>query len=172
MATDNEHNSLRHRMEKRLGRSISSAAWSFAVKLRYVATAFEEVDQVTAEDELAGFLSDLLLVRDDGLRSHLAVRRVKASPQAATSAHLGARIQAVSRLAADHASGDGEILEFRRTVLGRDTPLTSDAAEAYLDLPEARGAGLYEPSSARPLEVMDYQNARFSYIARLARLAA
>jgi hypothetical protein len=168
-------------MEKRLGRSISSAAWNVAVKQRYVATALEEVDRLTAEVELAAFLSDLLLVRDEALRSQVAVRRGTASPQAPTSPYLGARIQAVSRLAAEHAAGDGEILAFRRLVLGRDTPLSSDAAEAYLDLPEARGDGQYEPSTARPLEVIDYQNARFSYrlhvwqgspLDRLRRLAS
>ena len=65
---------------------------------------------------------------------------------------------AMAALAAEHASGDEEIRDFRERVLHRDGPMSSDEAEAYLELPKAK-----EPPRA-PMaghaELLQYRNER------------
>lgn len=141
-------------MERRLGRPVSPAAWAVATERTYVAEALETAYDTAGEDDLFKFLADLLRVEDDRLRTGTKRSRV-AKPSARPTADLSARIEAVSRLAAEHAAGDEEILRFRQRVLGRDMPMSAEEAEAYLDLPEARGTS---PSASGPTELLKYQN--------------
>ncbi len=106
-------------MAKQLGRPISDAAWAIAIKEGRVAEAVDPAYRSTAEDELAAFLKDLLRVEDVGLHKRLRSARSNSGPfpQGTLSS---ARLEAVSRLAAEHAAGDKEILQFRQRVLRRD----------------------------------------------------
>jgi hypothetical protein len=64
---------------------------------------------------------------------------------------------------AEDAAGDEEILAFRHRVLGRDTPMSADEAETYLEVPEARDRrlrGLFDPG---PAGVLKYQNRHISH---------
>jgi hypothetical protein len=149
-------------MEKRLGRSVSPTAWAVAAERTFVAEALN-ADYGTGEDDLVRFLADLLRVEDDRLRT-AATRSRPAKPSAVpNSADHTARIEAVSRLAAEHAAGDEEILRFRQRVLGRDTPMSAEEAEAYLDLPEARGSRGRSRSASGPTELLRYQNRRVNH---------
>jgi len=153
-------------MEKRLGRTVSDTAWAFAVDQRAVADALDPVYQ--GEDDLAEFLSGLLRVTDERLRVAGSRSGRVNSPQTRMAADLGARIQAVSRLAAEFAAGDEEMLRFRRRVLGRDTPMTADEAESYLDRPDARKPRLSRSWMGGPTEILDYQARAISYTLHVA----
>ncbi len=150
MRVNNEHIQLRRRMERLLGQPVSAAAWTLAEKRRYVADALDPAED--GEAELVEFLRDVLnVVERSPVRSpNLAVR----GAPALDSEYLVARIEAVSRLAAQHAAGDEEILAFRHRVLGRDTPMSAAEAEAYLDEPEARQS----PRTNGPIGLLQYQN--------------
>jgi hypothetical protein len=158
MTANNEHIKLRRRMERLLGRTLSEAAWDLALKERYVEEALNP-NYDTAQDSLFGFLTALLRVEDGRLRARAAKKPSVKSPGSPTQ-DLSARIEAVSRLAAEHAAGDEEILGFRRRVLGLDTPMNRDEAEAYLDLPEARGIS---PLEGGRTELLRYQNERVAH---------
>lgn len=160
MHSDNAHISLRRRMSSQLGRSISNPAWALAQKEGRVAEAVEPVYGHDAEEELLAYLKDLLRVEDAGLRKRL--RSDRASSRGLPNGRISlARVEAVSRLAADHAAGDEEILQFRRRVLGRDAPMTADEAEAYLDQPEARQSSVRPPHGN--MEILRYQNRHISH---------
>jgi hypothetical protein len=156
VVTDNAHMRLRRRMVKLLGRSISDAAWAFAREQRYVAEALDP-DLQTAEGEFLEFLKGLLRVEDAGLRSRSRPAR-STSTRSRNVSGSSARVQALSRLAGDHAAGDEEILRFRQRVLGRDTPMTSEEAEAYLELTEAREPRRRRSGLHGPSETLKYQN--------------
>jgi len=142
-------------MAKRLGRSISDAAWDHAIKERRVAEALDPDHRPRAENEFVVYLNDLLRIEDAALRKHL--KSPKSSFGRAPKGRLSsARLEAVSRLAAEHAAGDEEILRFRQRVLHRDAPMAAAEAEAYLDLPQAREAGVRLPDDA--LEILRYHN--------------
>lgn len=158
MSVDNEHMALRRRMERRLGRTVSQTAWDFAAEQGFVRDA-DPVYGAPGEDGLFRYLTDLLRVQDDRLRAG-AKRSKVAKSLARPTPDLSARIEAVSRLAAEHAAGDEEILRFRQRALGRDTPMSADEAEAYLDLPEARGTGPLENGRT---ELLKYQNRHVSH---------
>lgn len=160
MAADNEHTALRRRMERRLGRPVSKAAWDMATGQGYVGEAVDPTYGPDREEGLLKFLGALLRVEDGALRA-----RVNRKPKATESfprpdPDLSARVEAVSRLAAEHAAGDEEILRFRQRVLGRDTPMSADEAEAYLDRPEARGTS---PREGGRTELLKYQNRHVSH---------
>jgi hypothetical protein len=161
MATDNEHKTIHRRMAKLLGRSISGAAWTLACEESYVAEALDPAYGASREDGLVAFLKALLRVEDAGLRSR-ARSRQSASGRVLRGTESSARVEAVSRLAADLAAGDEEILRFRQRVLGRDTPMSADEAEAYLDLPGARQPRRTSPSASGPT-VLKYQNRHVSH---------
>jgi len=72
-----------------------------------------------------------------------------------------ARLEAVSRLAAEHAAGDAAVLLFRQRVLQRDTPMTAEEAEAYLDRPEARQSAIPQPDGT--MEFLRYHNGHITY---------
>jgi hypothetical protein len=151
---NNEH-ILKRRMEREFRRGISPAAWRWAIDEGYVWEALDPAYGPPGEDGLRGFLGRLLQVQDEGLGSRIAKKPLNI-PSA--DPDLAARIEAVSRLAANHAAGDSEILRFRQSVLHRDTPMSAKEAEAFLDDPEAR-----QPSraGARTLEapaILSYQN--------------
>jgi hypothetical protein len=162
MAPDNEHIALRRRMEKRLGRTLSDAAWAFAAEQTYVEEALDPA-YAAGEDELATFLEGLLRVTDAPFRAPTGRSARTKSPEAPTSPYLTARIEAVSRLAAEAAAGDEEILRFRQRFLERAIPMSADEAEAYLELPVARRGRNRGDSADIPLEVLDYQNVRISH---------
>jgi len=145
-------------MERRLGRSVSQAAWEMADQRTYVADALDAI----GEEELYRFLTDLLRVEDGSLRARARRSRV-VKPSARPTADLSPRIQAVSRLAAEHAAGDEEILRFRKQVLGRDTPMSAEEAEAYLDLPEARQPRFRSAIDAESIGLLKYQNRHVSH---------
>src|SRR5437773_8680405 len=128
MGVNNEH-SLRRRMQKLLGRPVTPAAWEIAAEKGYVRAALGPA-HATGEDDLRGYLEELLRVRDEGLVAHARSTNI---PGAAQLPHLAARIVAVSRIAAEEAAGDEEILRFRERVLGRETTMTPEEAEEYLD---------------------------------------
>ena len=155
MDANNEHMSLRGRMERRLGRQVSEAAWDLATDQGFVDVALDPEYGVAREEGLTRYLTGLFRVEDGGLRA-----RANRKPNATESLpradpNLSARVEAVSRLAAEHAAGDEEILRFRQRVLGRDTPMSPDEAEAYLDLPKARGTN---PWAGGSIELLKYQN--------------
>ena len=160
MAADNEHINLRRRMEARLGRPISPTAWDVASEREYVKVALDPTYD-TGVDELANFLGDLLRVEDNAPQP-LASRARTREPRVLQTPELSARIDAISRLAAEHASGDEGVLRFRQRVLGRDTPMSPSEAEAYLDLPDARRPPRTGDSGER-LEVLHYQNRRIDH---------
>lgn len=161
MAHDNEHITLRRRMAARLGRPISPTAWDVASERRYVADALDP-EYESGEDDLAAFLGDLLRVQDRARRP--ASRRTRSGePRIMRTPALSARIEAVSRLAAEHAAGDEDVIRFRQRVLGRDAPMSPDEAEAYLELPEARELPPSRESGPAHTEVFRYQNRRVFY---------
>jgi hypothetical protein len=153
MGANNEHIALRRRMEQRLGRSVSQPAWDLATEQGFEEEALDPVYGPDREDGLFGFLTALLRLEDGGLAARSKRSRL-ARPSSRPTPDLSARIEAVSRLAAEHAAGDEEILHFRQRVLGRDAPMSAAEAEAYLELPEARGI-LW---ASGPAEVLKYQN--------------
>jgi hypothetical protein len=160
MRSNNEHNEehiervLRRRMERRLGRAVSAAAWDLATEQGHVEEALEPAYGPAGEDGLFRFLTALLRVEDGGLQVRVNRRSKAPEPLTRPTVELAARIEAVSRLAAEHAAGDEEILRFRQRVLGRAKPMTAEEAEAYLDLAEARG----NPQANGRTEVLRYQN--------------
>lgn len=145
MDTDNEHK-LRRRMQRDLGRRVSDAVWGVAVRRDYVREALRDAHGDAGLPELRDFLADLLEIRDGGLRAPASTRH---TTPVISRRGLQSRIEAVSRLAADHAAGDAEILRYRREFLGRDTPMSPEEAEAYLDAPEARATGVGRSGSGR-----------------------
>jgi hypothetical protein len=160
MGADNEHKALRGRMERRLGRQVSEAAWDQATDQGFVDVALDPEYGVAREEGLTRYLTGLFRVEDGGLRAR-ANRKPKATeslPRA--DPNLSARVEAVSRLAAEHAAGDEEVLRFRQRVLGRDTPMSLEEAEAYLDDLELRSVGAH---AGVPLEVLRYQNGTIAY---------
>jgi hypothetical protein len=156
MATDNVHMVLRRRMGKRLGRRVSSTAWAMADERRYVSDALDP-EYPDGEDDLYRFLTDLLRVEDDALKAGLARERRRKDPGAPDAA-LTARIEAVSRLAADHAAGDAAVLRFRQRILHRETALTPNEAEAFLEQDQGR-----ERAGVQRAELLVYQNARVTH---------
>jgi hypothetical protein len=155
MTVNNEHIALRRRMERRLGRIVSQAAWDVATEQRYVEEALEPAYGPAGEDGLFRFLTALLRVEDGGPRARVTGKSNTSEPLPRRDPDLSARVEAVSLLAAEHAAGDEEILRFRQRVLGRDTPMSPEEAEAFLDLPEARGM---RPILPGPTELLSYQN--------------
>jgi hypothetical protein len=145
-------------MERRLGRTVSQAAWDFAIEQGYVQDA-DPFYGAPGEDGLFRYLTGLLRLEDGGLRARVNRKPKATEPLPRPDPNLSARVEAVSRLAAEHAAGDEEILRFRQRVLGRDTPMSAQEAEAYLELPEARGI----PWASRPAEVLKYQNRHVSH---------
>lgn len=155
MTANNEHTALRRRMERHLGRPVSQAAWDLATKQGFVEVALDPVYGPDREDGLVGFLTALLRVEDGGLRARATRKSRAPEPLPRPNPDTSARVEAVSRLAAEHAAGDEEILRFRQRVLGRNEPMSAEEAEAYLDLPEARGTGPLE--NGRTV-LLKYQN--------------
>ena len=147
-------------MRRRLGRSISDASWAVATERSFVSDALDS-KYATGEDDLLSFLGDLLRVLEAASRRP-ARRKASKLVLIPMAAEARARIEAISRLAADHAAGDEDILRFRQRVLGRDTPMSAPEAEAYLDLPDARYGRGTSPDGGR-LEVLSYQNRRVSH---------
>jgi hypothetical protein len=146
-------------MVRRLGRTISPTAWDIAIERRYVQAALDPADEA-GQDDLFGYLADLLRVEDGALRAR-ANRKPKTNESLPRpDPNLSARVEAVSRLAAEDAAGDEEILRFRQMVLGRDTPMSPEEAERYLDLPGVRGTS---PLGSGPGEVLRYQNRNVAY---------
>jgi hypothetical protein len=154
MTPNNEHMALRRRMERRLGRPVSQAAWDLATAQGHVDVALDPDYGVDREKGLVAFLTALFGVEDGGLQARVSRRSKAHEPLTRPTVELAARIEAVSRLAAEHAAGDEEILRFRQRVLGRAKPMTAEEAEAYLDLAEARG----NPQANGRTEVLRYQN--------------
>ncbi len=148
-------------MEKRLGRPVSATAWTLAETRGYVDEALDPAFDTSGEDGLFEFLRDVFSVADDLLRAPMRIRASKASGPRQTPS-LNARIEAVSRVAAEHAAGDEEILQFRHRVLGRHSPMTADEAEEYLDLPGSRQSRRRKPSDD-PIEVLRYTNRHVSH---------
>lgn len=155
MSTDNEHMRLRRRMERRLGRPVSNAAWGLAADERFVAEALDPSLE-GGEAGLLGYLRRLLHVEDSG-PARPRSRAVGRTP-AWSSEDLAARIAVLGRLVAEDAAGDEEILTFRHRVLGRDAPMSADEAEAYLDTLEARRPRFEASFDAAPAGVLKYQN--------------
>jgi hypothetical protein len=160
MGANNEYMALCLRMERRLGRPVSQAAWDVASERTYVAEALDPTYGASGEEELYRFLKDLVRVEDGGLRARVNRKPKTTEPLPRPSPDLSERVEAVSRLAAEHAAGDEEILRFRQRVLGRDTPMSPEEAEAYLDRPEGRGRS---PLGSGPAEVLRYQNRNVAY---------
>jgi hypothetical protein len=157
---NNVHIALRRRMERQLGQPVSSAAWEVAQKRLFVAEALDP-SYAGGQEDLLDFLRDLLRLTD---RAPSRPRsRASGQPAAWTSDDLMARIKAVSRLVAEDAAGDEEILTFRQRVLGRDTPMSPDDAEAYLEVPEAREPRLKGSFDGGPVGVLKYQNRHISH---------
>jgi hypothetical protein len=154
------HIALRRRMERQLGQPVSDAAWELAEKHDYVAEALDP-NLADGQEGLLGYLGELLRLTDRGPVHPRS--RASRHPAAWSSDDLMARIKAVSRLVAEDAAGDEEILAFRHRVLGRDTPMSADEAETYLEVPEARDRrlrGLFDPG---PAGVLKYQNRHISH---------
>ena len=147
-------------MSKRLGRPVSKAAWDLAVKERYVTEAVDTAFGSNAQDELAEFLEGLLHVEDGGLHRRLISAQSKSGP-IPKGTMTSARLEAVSRLAAEHAAGDAALLLFRQRVLHRDTPMTAEEAETYLDRPEARQPSIPQPDGT--MEFLRYHNGHITY---------
>lgn len=143
-------------MEKRLGQRITDAVWDLAVERSYVSAALGTAHD-TGEDDLVSYLADFLRVQVGARRE--GSRRNAAAMFHATSPNLGPRIEALSRLAAEDAAGDAGVLGFRRVVLHRDTPMTPEEAEAYLDAPSSRGSRRASLDAGRT-EILEYQNRR------------
>ena len=161
MDTINEPQRLRRRIAKQLGRPISDAAWALAIEQEYVAEALDPAYSSSAEAQLIDYLARVLSVVDAGPHKRRRATRSNLGyvPRGSVTS---ARIEVVSRLAAELAAGDEEILRFRQRVLGRSAPMSAEEAEAYLDLPEARGSavGLPQPSS---FPILKYQNRHISH---------
>lgn len=160
MALNKEHLSIHRRTERQLGRGVSEAAWEFAIEQHVVAEALDPQYE-DGEDGLVRFLSGLLQVEDRDLRSR--ARRSAISRAPSDRAALVRRIEAISRLAAEAAAGDAEILRFRKFVLGRDTPMTRSEAEAYLDFDGARQPAVMSPEHGTHTEVLDYANGHVAH---------
>ncbi len=139
-------------MAKRLGRGIPDAAWDFLVEDHYVAEALSR-EYPDSEDRLFGRLEQLLRL----------VGQIHSAPAQGTvePAALAPRIEAVSRLAAESAGGRSEVLDFRRRVLERESPMSRDEAEAYLDTDEARAP--HHGKAKETLELLKYQNGHIAY---------
>jgi hypothetical protein len=165
MTTNNAHIRLRRRTERLLGRPIRDAAWDVATRRTFVDDALDPA-YAKGEENLLAFLRDLLWVEDGSLRPSTRPKGTSGRP-IPRPVDSSARIVAVSRLAADHAAGDDEILRFRQRVLQRDTPLSADEAEAYLDLPEARQSRRPQSADRGPSEVLRYQNRHVSHDLRV-----
>jgi len=110
---------------------VSQPAWDLATEQGFEEEALDPVYGPDREDGLFGFLTALLRLEDGGLAARSKRSRL-ARPSSRPTPDLSARIEAVSRLAAEHAAGDEEILHFRQRVLGRDAPMSAAEAEAYL----------------------------------------
>jgi hypothetical protein len=156
MDTDNEHK-LKRRIERSLGRSVSSAAWGLAETEGYVGEAIAPDTRSAGEQSLADFLARLLTVSDAAVRAAPTRHRT-----VLLSNHgLQARIEAISRLAGEHAAGDAEVLRFRRDVLHRAAPMSPRDASAYLDDEVTRTRST--ASDPGHLEVLRYQNREVDY---------
>jgi len=152
-------------MAKQLGRPISDGVWALATREHYVAEALDPAyGGAPAESGLAAFLAALLRVEDAGLRGRVRMVQSNSGPKGSESL---ARIEAVSRLAAEHAAGDDEILRFRERVLGRSAPMSASEAEAYLDLPQARQGRRRSSLSGGPTETLKYHNRHVSHDLRV-----
>jgi hypothetical protein len=147
-------------MSRRIGRPISNATWTLAIKEGRVAEAVDPAYGASAEDELAAYLSELLHVEAVGLGKGLRSAQSEAGP-IPKGTMSSARLEAISRLAAEHAAGDEEVLRFRQRVLRRDGPMTAEEAEAYLDLPEARQSAVRLPDET--MEVLRYHNGHITH---------
>jgi hypothetical protein len=150
---NNEH-ILKRRMERDLRRELSPAAWQLGVDEGYVGEALDAAFGPPGEDDLRRFLERVLRVQNEGLVSRIAKKSLGipgADPD------LAARIEAVSRLAANHAAGDNEILRFRQSVLHRDAPMSAEEAEAFLEDPEARQPARGGVPPEAPA-ILSYQN--------------
>jgi hypothetical protein len=158
MSGDNEHRRLRQRVTVRLGRAVSDAAWEMARDERFVGDALDR-EYARGEDLLVDYLSRLLHVVDAGPAGIPRRRKPDTVTDVPAPAYLLPRIEAVSRLAAEAAAGDGAVLAFRRTILGRHAPLSPDEAEAYRDDDGARSAPR-RATSRGPDVVFEYQNRR------------
>jgi hypothetical protein len=157
---------------------VSDAAWAVAEKRRFVQEALDADPQ--AESELLDFLGDLLRVSDAERDVPEHHERRKNVTVGSGSGYLSHRIEAISRLAAEAAAGDAAILSFRTNILKRDSPMSANEAEAYLDRDDARKAGS-RSTSAGPDEILHYQNRKIyhsvhvwsgSPLDKLRRLAA
>ena len=147
-------------MERQLGQPVSDAAWELAQKRLYVADALDP-SYADGQEGLLDFLRDLLRLTD---RAPIRPRsRTSGHPAVWSSDDLMARIRAVSRLVAQEAAGDEEILTFRHRVLGRDAPMSPDEAEAYLEVPEAREPRLRGSFDLGQAGVLKYQNRHISH---------
>jgi len=160
MAANKEHLALRRRMERRLRRDVSQAAWDLATEERYVGEALEPAYGPDREEGLFRFLTGLLRVENAGLRARVNLKPKTTEPLPRPHPDLSARVEAVSRLAAEHAAGDEEILRFRKRVLGRDTPMSPEEAEAYLDRREIRGTPSLPGDAA---QILRYHNLKVAY---------
>lgn len=162
MNSSKEH-IVRRQAERRLGRKISSTIWQEASAGRYVSGALDPNNESGADD-LLDHLRVLLRVEDGALKKRVAKQRGRIP---ATDPDLLPRIEAVSRLAADDAAGDEAILRFRRSVLGRDGPMTAAEAEAYLEAVEPRRPQDIQSVLGSPTETLQYQNRRISHDLRM-----
>jgi hypothetical protein len=162
MAPSNEH-TVRRQTERRLGRKISATIWQEASAERYVSGALDPNNESGADD-LFDHIRVLLRVEDGALEKRVA--RQRGGPPA-RDPDLPLRIEALSRLAAHNAAGDESILRFRRSVLGRDGPMTADEAEAYLDAAEPRRPKGIQSPLGGPTETLQYQNRRISHDLRM-----
>lgn len=160
MPPNNAHISLRRRIAKQIGRPISDAAWSLAIKRRYVAEALNPAFAVSGERELSAFLRDVLRVEDAALSTRLRSARPRPRPRGTASL---ARLEAISRLAAELAAGDEEILRYRTQILRRDQPMSPELVEAYLDSPDARGSGSRPFQAGESMPLLKYHNRRISH---------
>jgi hypothetical protein len=156
MSVDTEHKRLRRRMQRRLGRRISRAAWELAESERVLSDALDPETREPGEELLFAFFQRLLRVEDARIAAEAARDRRKRR-SAELGPDQGPRVEAISRLAADHAAGDEAVLAFRRGVLGRVDPMSAEDAESYLDRPEARGF-----DHAHRTALLRYQNAHIS----------
>jgi hypothetical protein len=147
-------------MERQLGQPVSDTAWELAEKHDYVAEALDP-NLADGQEGLLNYLGELLRLTDRGPVHPRS--RASGQPAAWSSDDLMARIKAVSRLVAEEAAGDEAILTFRHRVLGRDTPMSPDEAEAYLDVPEAREPRLKGSFALAAAGVLKYQNWHISH---------
>lgn len=157
MSGNNEHIALRGRMVRRLGQPVSPAAWALADRQGFVGEAFNTYVE-GGEAGLFEFLRDLLRVTN-----RKPARRTPRHAEMWSSEDLNARIEAVSRLVAEEAAGDEEILKFRHRVLGRDTSMSAEEAEVYLDVPEARQPRYRRSIDPGPTELLKYQNRHIAH---------